>query len=154
MGQVIILPTPNRPTNDSLRRSSTKFGARYEHNRLCNTLTSCAKLLTDLYIQLPYHSGRTILQLETDPSLQHVVETLVDAGKERLDRVAWSLTELTHNVFKVRQNILTIGTVCNNVLPGYTTSIWRRILHGASHISFICPQSPLHGDGSPLGRLY
>ena len=59
-----------------------------------------------LCIQLPHHSGRTILQLETDQSLQHVVETLVDAGKERLDRVAWSLTELTHNVFKVRQFIL------------------------------------------------
>lgn len=51
--------------------------------------------------QLPYISGRTIIQLEIDPSLQHIVETLVDAGKERLDRVAWSLSELLHNVFNV-----------------------------------------------------
>lgn len=51
--------------------------------------------------QLPYISGRTIIQLEIDPSLQHIVETLVDAGKERLDRVAWSLSELLHHVLKV-----------------------------------------------------
>jgi len=89
--------------NDSLRHLSIKLRPRYRYFALYKPLVSFST--HPLNIQLPHHSGRTILQLETDPSLQHVVETLVDAGKERLDRVAWSLTELTHNVFKVRQTL-------------------------------------------------
>ncbi|KAF8300138.1 hypothetical protein DL93DRAFT_2173457 [Clavulina sp. PMI_390] len=50
---------------------------------------------------LPSNSGRTILELETDTALQHLVETLVDTGKERLDRVAWALSETLHGLLQL-----------------------------------------------------
>lgn len=56
--------------------------------------------------KLPHNSGRVIIDLETDPAMQHIVETLVETGKERVDRVAWSLSELLQVTFRVRPNLI------------------------------------------------
>jgi hypothetical protein len=58
--------------------------------------------------QLPHNSGLSIIDMETDETMQHSMETLIQVAQHRLDFFAWSLSEMLQKMIKVH-NLISDG---------------------------------------------
>lgn len=51
-------------------------------------------------IQIPYFSGKSLTEIESDEAMQQAIESLVELSRESLDHIAWALAELLEKLGK------------------------------------------------------
>ena len=66
------------------------------------TVTSRVAVLTELFDQLPYYSGLPLTDIESDPAVTLIIESLVELAHNALDIIVWKLSEELEKLAKVR----------------------------------------------------